>query len=105
MSVPILRARLYGAPVVPPVTVGPLRGQFVIHGNYPMGPKGERDSLALVPNNQFFFQELDQVWIRDQTLATSILKDAIKFGMSHIVAGPAYANGYAGDYPDTRYVG
>jgi len=100
-----LPARFYGGSPRPPVSDGPMRGQLVINGRYPYGPKGRKDSLQLADDNPFFLQELDQVYLRDQKLAASILTDAIKRGHNHIPVGPAVNAGYHGQYPDADWRG
>lgn len=105
-AVATLPARFYGGSPIPAVPDGPQRGQLVIRGKYPYGPKGNPlDVHHLADDNPFFLQEIDQVYLRDRPLAAKIMIDAIGRGMNHFAVGPAYAAGYRGQYPDTDWRG
>lgn len=76
-----------------------MHGQFVIRS--PFAPFGPRPDTA---DNLAFMAEIDVVWERNPDQAQRILDDYLALGGNHVMTGPAWANGYNGDYPKTDWL-
>jgi hypothetical protein len=83
-----------GHPATKPHT-GPYYGALAILGKYGYGPRPNQE------NNCLFINELDVI---DPDTAARGLRDYLARGYSETACGPAVANGYHGQYPDTRWL-
>lgn len=89
---------LLGRPQPQP-PVGFLRGQFVIRGAYPYGPKPGSAS------NPFFVDEIDTVYSADGPAAAErIMRDYVARGANHNCSGSVSGGSYGGQYPFTRWI-
>ena len=78
-----------------PPTSDKLNGSLTIVGNYPKGPRPNRD------DNCLFVDELDTL---PDDVQDRALDQMIAEGHDHITVGPIVAKGYDGDYDDTNWV-
>lgn len=75
-------------------------GQLVLR--VPFAPYGPRPGQ---PNNIFFVDEADVIWDLNPELADALLQPWVARGATGCAAGPIYAAGYHGQYPDTNWIG
>lgn len=81
---------------------GGLRGQFVIETANPFATWPEFAGHAIP--NRFFLAEIDTLWKVDPDAAQRVLAAALALGVTHVMTGPVWANGYAGHYPATDWL-
>lgn len=79
-----------------------LRGQFVITGPYPYGPRATLGSAQ----QPLFLDEIDTVYATDGSkVAERIVRDAVARGINHTTSGPVSGGSYNNEYPFVRWIG
>ncbi len=93
---------LEGSDPPPPSVV---QGQFMCLTQNPFADPSFPVHFDNAKPDRFFMAEIDTLWKVDVSAAQRVMDAYRQAGGSHIMGGPIFANGYAGAYPKTDWLG